>query len=154
VVKEGDKSKRFDLGRHAEGLRTNEIDHVISLRALDAMRDNGRAVLILGGINKLVKGDEKRSDAYHGKAKREFFHVLYNRYNVTDHFTVAGELYEKQGAGYPIDVIAINGRGKSARKKVPSVDVPPVLRSWDELKEKLNGSTRPKSTLRRRSPRA
>jgi hypothetical protein len=55
-----------------------------------------------------------RADAYQGKAKREFFKALYDRYNVTDHFTVAGELYERQGAGWPVDVVVINGRGKSA----------------------------------------
>jgi hypothetical protein len=137
VKDENGKSKRFDLADVQLGYNTAEIDHAIALHALDAMKDNGRAVLILGGINKLVKTEEDRSNAYHGKAKREFFHTLYNRYNVTDHFTVAGEMYEKQGAGWPIDVIAINGRGKSALK-LPSVNVPPVLRSWDELKEKLN----------------
>jgi predicted RNA methylase len=133
------RTKRFDLGDIQKGYSTAEIDHVIALKALRAMKDDGHAVLILGGINKLVKTEEDRSNAYHGKAKREFFHVLYNRYNVTDHFTVAGEMYEKQGAGWPIDVIVINGRGKSALK-LPSVNVPPVLRSWDELKEKLNVS--------------
>jgi hypothetical protein len=51
---------------------------------------------------------------------------------VTDHFTVAGELYERQGAGWPVDVIVIDGRGKSERS-LPAVDVPRVLTSWDQL---------------------
>jgi len=32
---------------------------------------------------------------------------------VTDHFTVAGELYERQGAGWAIDVIVVDGRKHS-----------------------------------------
>jgi hypothetical protein len=118
------------------------------------MKDDGRAVLILGGINKLVKGKEGRSDAYNGKAKREFFHVLYNRYNVTDHFTVAGELYEKQGAGYPIDVIAINGRGKSARAPFRGRAPGATLVGRAQGKAHQCRSTRPNSTSRRRSQRA
>ena len=38
------------------------------------------------------------------KAKREFYLTLYSTYNVGDHFTVAGEMYEKQGAWWPVDV--------------------------------------------------
>jgi hypothetical protein len=63
--------------------------------------------------------------------KRVFQNPL-RRYNVTDHFTVAGELYERQGAGWPVDVIVIDGRGKSERS-LPAVDVPRVLTSWDQL---------------------
>lgn len=120
--------------------QTREIDHAIALKALEAMRDDGRAVLILGSVNKKTDHDEKaRSDAYHGKAKREFFLTLYGQYNVVDHFTVSGDLYSKQGAGWPIDVIVIEGRGKSSRK-VPAADVPPIYRSFDELKAKLDGT--------------
>jgi hypothetical protein len=35
-------------------------------------------------------------------------------------FTVAGELYERQGAGWPVDVIVINKRLKS-RLPLPAV---------------------------------
>jgi hypothetical protein len=41
-------------------------------------------------------------------------------------------LYERQGAGWPVDVIVIDGRGKSERS-LPAVDVPRVLNSWDQL---------------------
>jgi len=52
-------------------------------------------ILILGGLNKLATTPEARSNGYNSKAKREFYKVLHDRYNVTDHFTVAGELYER-----------------------------------------------------------
>lgn len=135
VVKGADgASRNFQID---ERYSTNEIDHAIALKALDAMKDDGRAVLIVGGVNKLAKSDEARSNAYNGKAKRQFYLTLYGNYNVTDHFTVAGELYAKQGAGWPVDVIVIDGRGKSSLR-VPAADVPRVYSSWAALKEVLN----------------
>jgi len=139
VVKEGGQSKTFDLSEVQPNYRTNEIDHAISLRSLAAMKDDGRAVLILGGVNKMVSTKEGRADAYNGKAKREFYLTLYNNYNVTDHFTVNGDLYDRQGAAWPVDVIVIQGRGKSARP-LPAVEPPTIFNSWEALGGKLDGS--------------
>lgn len=125
---------RFDVGG---GYSTNEIDHAIAMKALEAMKDGGRAVLIVGGINKTITDPRKRADAYNGKAKREFYFKLYSQYNVTDHFTVDGSLYAKQGAGWPVDVIVINGRGKSSLR-LPAISAPPQYASWDALQEKVN----------------
>ena len=134
AIKDADgESHVFHLGG---GYNTREIDHAISLRALDAMKDNGRAVLIVGSIAKTIKGEKARGNAYNGKAKREFYYRLYSQYNVTDHFTVAGELYSRQGAGWPVDVIVIDGRGKSALK-LPAVSAPRVYDSWTALEEEV-----------------
>lgn len=138
AIKEGLTSKVFDMSDIQSGYKTHEIDHAIVLRSLEAMKDDGNAVLLIGGVNKLAKSQEAKSDAYSGKAKREFFKVLFDRYNVTDMFTVVGELYSRQGAGWPIDVIVIQGRGKSARA-LPAVEPPRVYTSWDQLGEVLNG---------------
>ena len=115
---------------------TNEIDHAIAMKALEAMKDNGRAVLIVGGINKQITDPRARADAYNGKAKREFYFKLYSQYNVVDHFTVDGALYAKQGAGWPVDVIVIDGRGKSSLR-LPAVSAPRQYNSWDALQEVL-----------------
>jgi len=141
TVKDGAESKRFDLSDIQPGYDTTEIDHVIALRALAAMKDDGRAVLLLGGVSKTLATPEKRSDAYNGKAKRQFYKVLYDNYGVTDHFTVAGELYERQGAGWPVDVIVIEGRKKSARA-LPAVDVPRIYHNWKDLGGLLDGLPR------------
>lgn len=125
----------FDLGG---GYETREIDHAIAMKALEAMKDGGRATLLVGGINKQITDPKKRRDAYNGKAKREFYYRLYSEYNVTDHFTVAGELYAKQGAGWPVDVIVIEGRGKS-QLPLPAVQAPRVLDSWNALEGELDG---------------
>ncbi len=114
---------------------TTEIDHAISLNALDALSEDGRAVLIIGAPNKLLKG-KARSNAYNGKAKRAFSYTLYNQYNVVDHFTVSGALYAKQGAAWPVDVIVIEGRRKSARA-LPAADVPRIIDSWETLGHEL-----------------
>jgi len=133
AVKEGGETVRFDL---EGGYRTGEIDHAISMKALEKLRDDGKAVLIVGGLNKMITDPAKRSDAYNAKAKREFYWNLYNEYNVTDHFTVAGELWAKQGAGWPVDVIVIQGRGKSALP-LPAVTPPKQFGSWADLETKL-----------------
>lgn len=117
---------------------TREIDHAIAMKALDAMRDDGRAVLIVGGLNKQIVDPQKRADAYNGKAKREFYYSLYTQYNVIDHFTVDGSLYERQGAGWPVDVIVIDGRGRSSLS-LPAVKAPRQYGDWAALKEAMNG---------------
>jgi hypothetical protein len=145
AVKEGGKSKLFTLG----DLTTTKIDHAVSLNALDAMADDGKAVLIIGG----PKGEDAKErmqsyrglnmrDAKTGKTKDNFYRVLYDRYNVTDHFTVSGDLYTKQGASWPVDVIVIEGRGKSERP-LPGTNlgVPALLKTWDEIAEKIPDDT-------------
>ena len=148
VVREQDgSSRKFTLPMPGGStVPTTEIDHAIVMHSLESMMDDGKAVLIIGGINKLVSTEEGRSDAYNGSAKRKFFYALYNQYNVTDHFTVAGELYAKQGAAWPVDVIQIQGRGKSTRK-LPAVDVPRVYDSWEGLKPLLEVSHEQPSRL-------
>jgi len=142
-VKEGTETKVFDMSDIQPGYKTGQIDHVIALRALGVMKDDGRAVLLLGGINKMAASEKARSDAYNAKDKREFYKVLYDNYGVTDHFTVAGELYERQGAGWPVDVVVIEGRKRSQRA-LPAVDVPRIYSSWDDLGGVLDG-LRPES---------
>jgi hypothetical protein len=113
----------------------SNIDHDIALRSLVTMKDDGRAVLILGGVQATT--EEGRREGYRANAKRNFYYELYNLYNVVDHFTVGGNLYAKQGTTYPVDVIVIDGIGKSKRD-LPASDLPQVFTSYEQLKEKLN----------------
>jgi predicted RNA methylase len=111
---------------------TNQIDFAIAAKSLNAMGDNGRAVLILGGKN--IQDPEERAKAY---ARQDFWPKLYEKYKVVDHFTVDGDLYSKQGAGWPVDVITIAGRGKS-QIQLPSADAPRILGSWNGLRAELS----------------
>jgi hypothetical protein len=128
----------------ASNYGTREIDHAISFKALDAMKDDGSAVLILGGVD--ASNEEAIREGYRSKSKREFYFRLYGLYNVVDHFTVDGGLYSKQGAGYPVDVVVIRGRGKATRA-MPAAELPKRYDNWEALKkEKLDGSTEATAT--------
>ena len=89
-----------------DGYNIGQIDHLIAARALAAMDDDGRAVLILGA-NK-VAGQMSNDDLI-------FHNWLYSHYNVTGQFEVEGDLYTRQGASWPVRVIIINGRAVSDR---------------------------------------
>lgn len=147
-VKENGESKRFAIN---DRYTTSEIDHAIAFKALEAMTDDGSAVLILGGIN--ATDEKTRSNGYATKAKLEFYVTLYGEYNVVDHFTVNGDLYKKQGAGWPVDVVVIHGRGKSKRT-LPAADVPRIYNSWDELEGVLDEPYRKLLDARRVEQRA
>lgn len=138
VVKDaGGVSKTFTVKTPlGHGVKTNEIDHAIALEQLKAMKPDGRAVLLVAGVNKLARTPEARSDAYNGAAKRKFYYHLYGNYNVVDHFTVAGELYSRQGAAWPIDIIVIHGTGKSALD-LPAAAPPRVYDNYPALAELL-----------------
>ncbi len=133
AVKDSGDSKVFDVA----GLQTTQIDHAISLKALESMKPDGRAVLIIGGIK--AESQVERAKGYMGKAKRTFFHTLLNNYNVSHIFTVSGDLYERQGAGWPVDVIVIDGKGKSALAPLTK-EPPQLLHTWDEVGEQLNAA--------------
>lgn len=139
AVNEGGKSKSFDLTWVRPGYETTEIDHAMAFAALKAMRDDGRAVLLIGGVSKMKASPEARSNAYHSQSKRLFYKALYDDYNVVDHFTVDGDLYARQGARWPVDVVVIDGRSPSKRR-LPAVDVPNVFSTWEELGGLLDGN--------------
>jgi len=146
VVKENGQSKQFETPFG----KTTEIDHAIMFKALEAMADDGKAVLIVGGVNRMATTRQARSDAYNQSAKRKFYPNLYDNYNVVDHFTIDGVMYAKQGAAWPVDVIVIDGRGKSARQ-YPAVDVPVIVRSYEELGAKISEGKVLDSTERQQS---
>ena len=124
--------KEWPLGKTT----TKEIDHAIAWNVLGQMPEDGRAVLIIGGVKKQLSGEERKR-AYQERAKSVFFSQLYDAYNVVDHFTVAGELYTRQGAAWPVDVIVIDGKSKSSRD-YPMKTVPEVLSTWAEIGRKLS----------------
>lgn len=107
-----------------DGYTIGQIDHLIAARALDAMADDGRAVLILGA-SKTV-GGMSNDDLI-------FFNWLRARYKVAGQFEVDGDLYRRQGAGWPVRVILIAGRGASAERN-PHVKVTRAT-NWSEVYE-------------------
>jgi hypothetical protein len=113
---------------------TTAIDHAIMLKALENMAPDGRAVFIIGGPAKTALSEKARMDHYRRGARGQFFKHLHENYGVIDHFTVAGDLYTKQGAGWNVDIIVIQGK-KPARIDLPSAKAPRMIASWDALFE-------------------
>ena len=105
VSSQDGQSQRFDTGHFL----TTKIDHAIPLNALKAMKPEGRAVLIVMG--EMRGGDLGRYRHYNTGQVKAFYETLYKHYNVTDHFTVSGALYRRQGGNCPIDIIVIKGQG-------------------------------------------
>lgn len=140
----GATPQTFDVPFGKDG-KTTEIDQAIAAKTLTAMTDDGKAVLIVGGH----QGDAAaRVKKYRG-TPRAFWNWLYDNYNVTEHFTVSGDLYKRQGAGWPVDVVVIDGRGRS-RKALPMAEAPSLYEGWPQLKERLDGT---QSTLDPRGER-
>ena len=118
------------------GLTTKELDHAIVARALESLKQGGRAVLIIGGKQ---GNDAGRSKKYRAADQVRFWGWLFERYRVLEHFCVDGKLYERQGAGYPIDVIVLENSGTSAGRPFPGAALPRVYTSFNALEEVLHG---------------
>jgi hypothetical protein len=115
--------------------RIRMLEQAMALRALDTMRDNGRAAIIIGGHTRW--DDKGRVQA--GR-NRIFFNYLYSRYHVMDVINIDGHrLYSRQGTAFDVRLILIAGR-----KPVPSGNAPVynpnrdvVVRSFDELFDRV-----------------
>lgn len=118
-----------------DGFALNAIDHVISAKALAALKPGGKATLILGA--------RKEAGAIGGGGDKVFFNWLYSRYNVVDHFEVNGDLYNRQGAGWPIRIIQIDGRYAEPQEGVFSPESGSIDRvdTWEALYERANLDT-------------
>lgn len=118
------------------GHETAEIDQAIALKALQSMKPDGKAVLILGG----KKGSEAgRRAKYNTATQRSFYKALYDNYKVADHFSVDGRLWTRQGASFPVDIIVVDGKGKTEGRPFPAANLPRVYKTFDSLEELLNG---------------
>lgn len=140
-------------GSATQPYRTTQIDHAIALHALQAMKDSGQAVLILGApMSNKVGNDQKASGTYNNAQNRAFYRSLYDNYNVTQHFCIAGNLYARQGTSFPVDVIVIEGRGKSQRR-LPAADLPKTYTTFDDLKELIPDVPRSRTRMATPDPR-
>jgi predicted RNA methylase len=119
--------------------RIKPLEHVMALRALDCMNDNGKAAIIIGGHTRW--DDKGRIQA--GK-QRIFFNYLYSRYNVVDVINIDGhKLYSRQGTSFDVRLILINGRKQSPSGAAlvfnPTKDV--EVKTFDELFERVMDAT-------------
>ncbi len=85
---------------------TKILDHKMAVVALETMKNNGKAAIIIGGHTKF---DEK-GRIQKGK-NRDFFLYLYRHYNVMDVINIDGhKLFSRQGTAFDVRLILIDGR--------------------------------------------
>jgi hypothetical protein len=109
-----------------DGYTINKLDHLITLKALSVLKDGGKASIIIGASK--VPGEVAAKD-------KPFFNYLYSHYNVVADFELNGDLYSRQGASWPVRVIAIDGRAQSSNV-VPPADRIERLNTWESLYER------------------
>jgi hypothetical protein len=112
------------------GSNISKLEHIIALRALESMPDDGKAAIIIGA--------QRDEGAVRGRgAQWVFDNYLYGNYNVSESFDVDGSLYSKQGASFPVRVYIIDGRkqnGQTVENDVGTID---RLTTWQQVMERL-----------------
>jgi hypothetical protein len=108
-----------------DGYTFVKLEHLIAAKALGVMKDTGKATIILGASKE--PGDLPAN-------QRPFFNWLYSHYNVVSDFELAGEMYSRQGASWPVRVIAVDGRVRSAKVMPPQSTIQ-RLTTWESVYE-------------------
>lgn len=99
-------------GNDGDVYKLEDIDHVIAAKQLTAMNsESGTAFLILGA--------NKEAGKVQGGKTGKFLNWLYNTYNVVDHIELDGNVYSRQGAAWPVRMIAIQGKSKVTDNYAP-----------------------------------
>jgi predicted RNA methylase len=115
------------------------LDHLMALRALDCMKDNGKAAIIIGGHTRY----DRKGRIQKGK-HRFFFNYLYSRYHVVDLINIDGhKLYSRQGTSFDVRLILISGRKAKPSGAAPVSDTErdKVAKSFEELYERVMSVT-------------
>lgn len=111
------------------------LEHVMALRALDCMADDGRAAIIIGGHTTW----DAKGRITSGK-NRIFFNYLYSRYHVADVINIDGQkLYSRQGTSFDVRLILINGRKPEASGAAPvfNPDKDVVVKTFEDLFDRV-----------------
>ncbi|MCB9197554.1 MAG: strawberry notch C-terminal domain-containing protein [Flavobacteriales bacterium] len=118
------------------GFLIRELDHHMAILALQTMKTNGRAAIIVGGHTVW----DERGRVQKGK-NRIFFNYLYKHYNVDDVILIDGSsLYSRQGTSFNTRLILINGVNKQQKGVAPlkTTDQATVVKSFDELYNRIS----------------
>ena len=124
------------------GFEFNTLDHVMALRALETMLDDGRASIIIGGHTDW----DERGRIQAGK-NRIFFNYLHHFYNVADVLQIDGhKLYSRQGTSFNVRMILINGRKEKPNGASPVYNEynDKVIHTFDELYERVTDAMKHK----------
>lgn len=119
--------------RDYDGYKISSLEGQMAINALDSMKGDGRAAIIIGGNTEYAKnGSLKPKD-------KAFLGYLYSHYNVEDVINVDGGLYAKQGTSYPTRIILINGRRLNENAFPPVKDKAraETVKDYDELYKRI-----------------
>ncbi len=118
-----------------DGYKIKTLDHLMALRALDCMKDDGKAAIIIGGH---TTWDE------HGRIQagknRIFFNYLYAHYYVEDVILIDGhKLYSRQGTSFDVRLILIAGRKPKPEGFAPlkNETMSKIVDDFDDLWERV-----------------
>mgnify|MGYP002677582273 CR=1 FL=1 len=116
-----------------DGYRISSLEGQMAINALESMKDDGRAAIIIGG-----KTEYAKNGSLNPKDKA-FLGYLYSHYNVEDVINVDGGLYAKQGTSYPTRIILINGRRLNENAFPPVKDKAraETVKDYDELYKRI-----------------
>lgn len=117
-----------------DGYKISSLEGQMAINALESMKDNGRAAIIIGG-----KTEYAKNGSLNPKDKA-LLGYLYSHYKVEDVINVDGSLYAKQGTTYPTRIILINGRrfDENAYPPVKDKARAEAVKSYDELYKRIN----------------
>lgn len=116
-----------------DGYKISSLEGQMAINALESMKGDGRAAIIIGGNTEYAKnGSLKPKD-------KAFLGYLYSHYNVEDVINVDGGLYTKQGTSYPTRIILINGRRLNENAFPPVKDKAraEAVKDYDELYKRI-----------------
>ena len=116
-----------------DGYKISSLEGQMAINALESMKDDGRAAIIIGG-----KTEYAKNGSLNPKDKA-FLGYLYSHYNVEDVINVDGSLYAKQGTSYPTRIILINGRRLDENAFPPVKDKAraETVKDYDELYKRI-----------------
>lgn len=129
-------AKEFDDGQ----IKISSLEGLMAINALESMKDNGRAAIVIGGNTSY-----RDNGAMQSKDMRLFVY-LYSHYNVVDVINLNGDMYKRNGTKYDVRIILINGRKTGPFKLI----APPVkskaraeqINSFEELYNRVQDDIR------------
>lgn len=129
-------AREFDDGQ----IKISSLEGLMAINALESMKDNGRAAIVIGGNTSY-----RDNGAMQSKDMR-LFAYLYSHYNVVDVINLNGDMYKRNGTKYDVRIILINGRKKGPFNLI----APPVkskaraeqVNSFEELYNRIQNDIR------------
>lgn len=129
-------AKEFDDGQ----IKISSLEGLMAINALESMKDNGRAAIVIGG------NTSYRDNGAMQSKDMKLFAYLYSHYNVVDVINLNGDMYKRNGTKYDVRIILINGRKTGPFKLI----APPVkskaraeqINSFEELYNRVQNDIR------------